>query len=80
MEDYLLDFKEIVNGEKIAALGLGTWRIGGSQIANNSKDEEEISTLRLGIEQGMTHIDTAERYGAGHSEEIVGRAIEPFLA
>jgi diketogulonate reductase-like aldo/keto reductase len=73
-----LHYKEISKGVKIAALGLGTWRIGGGVSANHSKDEEEIQTLRLGIENGMTHIDTAEYYGAGHCEEIVGRVIEPF--
>jgi diketogulonate reductase-like aldo/keto reductase len=73
-----LEFKEIADGKKIAVLGLGTWGIGGSQKANHSKDEEEISTLRKGIEHGMTHIDTAEMYGAGHCEEVIGRAIEPF--
>jgi len=78
VEDSILDFKEIACREKISVLGLGTWRIGGSENADYSKDEEEISTLRKGIELGMVHLDTAERYGAGHCEEIVGRAIEPF--
>ena len=73
-----MDYKEITKGEKIAALGLGTWRIGGGEIPDLSKDREEIKTLQYGIEKGMTHIDTAEYYGAGHSEEIVCRAIEPF--
>jgi diketogulonate reductase-like aldo/keto reductase len=78
VEDSLLEFKEIADGKNIAVLGLGTWRIGGAQQANHVKDEEEISTLRKGIEHGMTHIDTAEMYGGGHCEEVIGRAVEPF--
>jgi diketogulonate reductase-like aldo/keto reductase len=73
-----MNFKEIISGEKIAVLGLGTWRIGGSQTADYSKDKDEISTLQKGIDLGITHLDTAEMYGAGHCEEIVGKAIEPY--
>ena len=70
--------KEITKGVKISSLGLGTWGIGGKQTADYTKDEEAISALQTGIELGMTHIDTAEYYGAGHCEEIVGSAIEPY--
>ena len=73
-----MEFKEIAEGVKISSMGIGTWRIGGGETANHSMDEQEIKTLLEGIEHGMTHIDTAEYYGAGHSEEIVGRAISPY--
>ena len=72
-----LEFKKIGN-DKVAALGLGTWRIGGGETPDYSKDIKEVQTLRYGIDLGLTHIDTAEHYGAGHSEEIVGKAIEPY--
>jgi diketogulonate reductase-like aldo/keto reductase len=65
-------------GEKIAAIGLGTWLIGGGSSPDYSMDMEAIEAIRYAIELGMTHIDTAEMYGGGHAEELVGEAIKPF--
>lgn len=59
------------SGEKVPALGLGTWNIGDSAATR----AEEIATLRLGLDLGATLIDTAEMYGEGRSEELVGEAI-----
>lgn len=73
-----MELKELAPGVKIPVLGLGTWEIGGRYEADTSHDEEGITALRRGIELGMTHIDTAEIYGNGHSEEIVSEAIKPF--
>ena len=53
-------------------LGLGTWKMGERE----REREREIAALQLGIDLGMTLIDTAEMYGDGAAEEIVGRAIE----
>ena len=44
--------------------------------ADSSGDSDAIEALRLGLDLGMTHIDTAEMYGAGHSEEVVAKALE----
>jgi len=60
------------DGTKVSALGQGTWFIG----ENTSKREEEIKSLRLGLELGMNLIDTAEMYGEGLSEELVSKVIE----
>jgi diketogulonate reductase-like aldo/keto reductase len=73
-----LEYKELVKGVKIPALGLGTWGLGGRHQADYSSDNQTVSSLRAGIELGMTHIDTAEYYGAGHTEELIGEAIAPF--
>ena len=59
------------SGEKIPAIGLGTWHMG--EQARAAKDE--IKALQLGLDLGMTLIDTAEMYGEGGAEEIVGQAI-----
>ena len=59
------------SGEKIPALGLGTWNMGDDRAAR----ADELSALRLGIERGLTLIDTAEMYGDGRSESLVGEAI-----
>jgi diketogulonate reductase-like aldo/keto reductase len=57
-------------GETVAALGQGTWNM-GERRANAS---DEVAALRLGIDLGMTLIDTAEMYANGGAEEIVAQA------
>ena len=59
------------SGETVPALGLGTWMIG----ADSSRRADEIAALRRGLDLGMTLIDTAEMYGEGASERLVGEAI-----
>ena len=72
-------FKELgKTGEKIPALGLGTWGIGGFETPDYSRDEEMVELLKKAINMGYTHIDTAEYYGGGHTEELIGRAIKDF--
>lgn len=65
-------------GIKIPSLGMGTWGIGGKLTPDYSKDEEFIQLLITGLKLGLTLIDTAEMYGAGHTEELVGEAIKNF--
>lgn len=60
------------SGELVAALGQGTWRIGDDP----ARRQEEIDCLRRGIDLGLTLMDTAEMYGEGRSEALVGEAIE----
>ena len=60
------------DGERVPALGQGTWRMGENPRAHN----DEVAALRLGIELGMTLIDTAEMYGEGGAEKVVADAIE----
>ena len=63
----------------IPILGLGTWRIGGDQYSvDKTKDSENILLIKKAIEIGYNHIDTAEAYGVGHTEELVGEAIKNF--
>ena len=59
-------------GERVPALGQGTWHMG----ENRRRMAEEVAAVRLGIELGMTLIDTAEMYGSGGAEEMVARAAE----
>src|SRR5947209_18508198 len=60
--------------EPIPVVGLGTWGIGGEMGPASSRDGAGIEALRLGLDLEMKLIDTAEMYGAGHSEEDVARA------
>ena len=58
-------------GERVPALGQGTWNIGDSRTTRAA----EIATLQRGIDLGLTLIDTAEMYGDGRSEQLVAEAI-----
>jgi diketogulonate reductase-like aldo/keto reductase len=59
------------SGERVPAYGMGTWRMGESAATR----AEEIATLQLGIERGAALIDTAEMYGEGRAESLVGEAV-----
>ncbi|HUN25543.1 MAG TPA: aldo/keto reductase [Steroidobacteraceae bacterium] len=59
------------SGEPVPALGIGTWRMGERRATR----AEEIATLRLAIDHGARLIDTAEMYGDGATEKLVGEAI-----
>ena len=62
---------EFPSGERVPALGQGTWNMGD----NRAKRAQEISTLRRGIDLGLTLLDTAEMYGDGRSEQLIAEAI-----
>jgi diketogulonate reductase-like aldo/keto reductase len=59
------------SGKIVPVLGQGTWKMGES----SAKRSAEIAALKLGIDLGMTLIDTAEMYGQGGSEKVVGEAV-----
>jgi diketogulonate reductase-like aldo/keto reductase len=60
------------SGERVPAVGLGTWQIGDRAALR----AEEIATIRLALDLGARLIDTAEMYGEGRSETLVGEAIQ----
>jgi diketogulonate reductase-like aldo/keto reductase len=62
---------ELPSGERVAALGVGTWRMGEKRAARG----DELVTLRLALDLGANLIDTAEMYGDGRAEELVSEAI-----
>lgn len=64
-------YLHLPSGAPIPVLGLGTWHMGEA----GSSGAEIVKALRLGIDLGMTLIDTAEMYGEGGAEEVVGKAI-----
>jgi aryl-alcohol dehydrogenase-like predicted oxidoreductase len=64
---------------KLSSVGLGTWAMGGGgwSFGWGPQDaEESVATIRFALEQGVNWIDTAPVYGLGHSEEVVGKAIQ----
>ena len=67
-----LQYVTLRDGERVPALGQGTWHMG----EDRRRAADEAAALRLGIELGMTLIDTAEMYGSGGAEEMIARAAE----
>lgn len=63
-------------GEKVPALGLGTWRMG----EHSRTRTQEIAAVRLAVEMGYRLIDTAEMYGEGGAEEVIGAALTELFA
>lgn len=70
-----------IGNRSVHPIGIGTWGMGGDRLpdgntfADYRNDEREIEAIRYAIGLGQNHIDTAQLYGAGHTEEIVGEAI-----
>jgi aryl-alcohol dehydrogenase-like predicted oxidoreductase len=64
------------SGPDIAVVGFGAWEAGGMAWGPNPPDDQTIQAMRVAIDSGVNWIDTAEVYGGGRSEELVGKAIE----
>jgi aryl-alcohol dehydrogenase-like predicted oxidoreductase len=71
------------SGIEVSAMGLGCWAIGGPVVWEDGTefgwgkidDSDSIAAIRRGLESGVTFFDTADSYGAGHSEHVLGRAL-----
>jgi len=71
------------DGREVPRLGLGCWAIGGPFFAGDTPlgygtvdDAESIAAIRCALDLGIRVFDTADVYGAGHSEEVLGQALE----
>jgi aryl-alcohol dehydrogenase-like predicted oxidoreductase len=64
------------SGPEISVIGYGAWEAGGDAWGPNESERRVVDAIRAGLDAGITWIDTAETYGDGRSEELVGRAIE----
>lgn len=62
-------------GPEISVVGYGAWEIGGEAYGPNPPEQEVIAAIHAGIDAGINWIDTAEVYGGGRSEELVGKAV-----
>jgi diketogulonate reductase-like aldo/keto reductase len=64
-------YRRLPGGDEVPVLGLGTWGMGEARTSG----PDMVAALRLGLDLGMTLIDTAEMYGEGGAEEVTGKAI-----
>ena len=65
-------FVQLTSGETVPALGLGTWRLGES----NRSRATDVAAVKVALQTGYRLIDTAEMYGDGGAEEVVGAALQ----
>jgi aryl-alcohol dehydrogenase-like predicted oxidoreductase len=65
------------NGLEVSALGLGCMGLSFGY-GNSIPKEDAINLIRSAYERGVTFFDTAEAYGPGHNEELLGEAVQPF--
>lgn len=63
------------SGIETAAIGMGTWAIGGGVWWGENNDDDSIQAIRCALDNGIEWIDTAPAYNLGHSEEVVGKAL-----
>ena len=71
------------SGIEVSAMGLGCWAIGGPVVWGDGTefgwgkidDKDSIAAIRRGLDAGVTFFDTADSYGAGHSEHVLGQAL-----
>jgi diketogulonate reductase-like aldo/keto reductase len=73
-----MKFRSLYNGLEVPIFGFGTWRLGGTMYPDTSQDARIVEVIQSAISIGYNHIDTAEMYGGGHTEELVGLAIRDF--
>lgn len=73
-----MQYETLPGGQSVPVLGLGTFGIGGGMRADKAHDEPDKQALRSAIEIGYILFDTAEIYGGGHSEELLGEVLAGY--
>ena len=61
---------------KVSAIALGCWAFAGDETWGAQEDDDSIATVHAALDMGINFFDTAEAYGAGRSEEVLGRALQ----
>ena len=83
MTDTTATWRTLWDGRQVPALGLGCWAIGGPMSADDLSvgwgdvdDDRSIEAIHCALDLGVQILDTAQSYGAGHSEAVIGRALK----
>jgi aryl-alcohol dehydrogenase-like predicted oxidoreductase len=63
-------------GWKVSEIGFGAWQLGGDW--GKIDDAQSIDTLHYAFDNGLNFVDTAELYGNGHSEDVIGQALKSW--
>lgn len=71
-----MDYITLSNGMQIPKLSLGTWSFSGAKIWGSNQEQDSIDTIHAALDAGVTLLDTAEKYGDGKSEEVLGKAVK----
>lgn len=75
----IIPVKKLKNGFSLPTFGFGTWQMGGRNDRDFSNDDKaDIEAIQSAVNQGITHIDTAEVYADGYTEKLVAQAIKPY--
>ena len=72
----IIPTKKLKSGFELPIYGLGLWEMCGRWESDDSKDNTEITAITAALDMGITHFDTAESYGDGHAETLLGQAIK----
>jgi aryl-alcohol dehydrogenase-like predicted oxidoreductase len=78
-----MNTQRVLGDREVSALGFGCWAVGGPFSDTGGKplgwgevdDDESVAAIRRAVDLGITFFDTADVYGAGHSERVLGRAL-----
>lgn len=75
----IIPTKKLKCGFEVPVFGMGTWLMGGGKTRDwQNDDKADIAAIKKAIDMGITHIDTAESYAEGHTDEIVADAIKGY--
>ncbi|HDD64853.1 MAG TPA: aldo/keto reductase [Firmicutes bacterium] len=67
-----------INGIKVSKICLGTWNITGDSTWGYQDEKDSIETIKVALDCGINFFDTAEAYGDGYSEELLGKLLSPL--
>jgi len=71
-----MEFRKLgTNGPEISVVGYGAWEAGGAQWGEEVAENDVMTAIEAGLDAGMNWIDTAEAYGEGRSEELIGKVV-----
>ncbi len=72
----MMEYRRLGESElEVSAIGFGCWGISGGSMWGDQDEADSIAALKAGVDAGINFYDTAEAYGDGYSEEIIGRAL-----